>query len=65
MVVKPWFFQVKENVKNMKDQVAKDIWKMTNELEYLKEDEWKQKVEGKMKDFEMKLLKAMRYVIKE
>ena len=49
----------------MKDQVAKDIWKMTNELEYLKEDEWKQKVEGKMKDFEMKLLKAMRYVIKE
>ena len=56
-------YQVKRSVRDMKEQVTTDIWEMTTDMDVLKEDDWKASVETTMKDFEMRLLKAMRYYI--
>ncbi len=47
----------------MRNQVADDIWRVTEESDYLKEDEWTAKVHGRMKRFEMDLITAMKYVV--
>ncbi len=44
----------------MRDEVADDIWSLTKESRYLKEDEWTEKVDSRMKTFEHDLINAMK-----
>ncbi len=48
----------------MRDDVAEDIWRITEESPVLKEDEWTEKVDGRMKQFELDLITTMKYNFK-
>lgn len=52
--------QVKDSVKGLRDDVTEDIWTLTNDLTYLKEEEWVHQVDRRMKQFEQELITTMR-----
>ncbi len=54
-------WEVKEGISAMRAEVADDIWRMTEEADYLKEEEWTGKVAERMRRFEMDLITAMKY----
>jgi len=51
---------VKDSIYDMREDVVDDIWRMTDEADYLKEEEWTDLVEKRMKQFELDLITSMK-----
>ena len=46
----------------MRDDLTRDIWEMTKSMDVLHPDNWRQSAMLYVKEFELKLIKAMRSV---
>ncbi len=52
--------RVKDGISDIRAEVAEDIWRLTNEAEVLKAEDWMSAVNRRMKRFEHELIGAMR-----